>query len=110
MTSANSACRSAHLPACRLLSHCSFVPGIFARMGHLSPDFGAPQIHCDYECAKFLPTFFPACSHIISAILGAQKVQGYESLQKTCAALPKRALIAAVSGIILRETCSASSS
>ena len=28
-------------------------------------------IHCDYECAKFLPSFYPSCKHIISVMMGA---------------------------------------
>ena len=56
-------------------------------------------MNCDYECAVFLGSFYPACNHIISIMLGADKLAGYAELKATCASLPKRALIDAVAGI-----------
>ena len=37
----------------------------------------------DFECAAFLPSFFPACSNIISIMLGDTKLADFHQLHKT---------------------------
>ena len=60
---------------------------------------GTVPVNCDYECAAELPSFFPACKHLISVLSSQQAVAGFKILHHTCATLPVGSLIATISSV-----------
>ena len=56
-------------------------------------------VRSDYECAQFVPSFFPSCSHIISIMMNAEQLAAYGTLAQTCKALPKEAMVGAISSV-----------
>ena len=67
---------------------------------------GHSPINCDFECAKILPSFYPACKNIVSVMMSAQ-TNDFDQLTKTCLMLPRKNMVYAIHRV---TNCSAGAS